>query len=48
LPEILRLHPPEGLPIKQIERVPRISRGMVRAVLRSPGPPEHGQSVGCR
>jgi transposase len=39
--EIRRLHHAEGLPIKQIARVMKISRNTVRAALRSDGPPRY-------
>ncbi len=39
--EIRRLHKAEGLPIKQIARVMRVSRNTVRAALRSDGPPRY-------
>jgi transposase len=39
--EIRRLHRSEGLPIKVIARVMRVSRNTVRAALRSAGPPRY-------
>jgi transposase len=39
--EIRRLHRGEGLPIRQIVRVMRVSRNTVRAALRSDGPPRY-------
>jgi transposase len=39
--EIGRLHRSEGLPIKVIARVMRVSRNTVRAALRSAGPPRY-------
>jgi transposase len=39
--EIRRLHRAEGLPIKQIARVMKVSRNTVRAALRSDGPPRY-------
>jgi transposase len=39
--EIRRLHRAEGLPIKQIVRVMKVSRNTVRAALRSDGPPRY-------
>ena len=39
--EIRRLHRGEGLPIKQIARVMKVSRNTVRAALRSDGPPRY-------
>lgn len=39
--EIRRLHRAEGLPIKQIARVLKVSRNTVRAALRSDGPPRY-------
>ena len=36
--EIRRLHKAEGLPIKQIARVMKVSRNTVRAAVRSAGP----------
>ena len=42
--EIRRLHRAEGLPIKQIARVMRVSRNTVRAALRSDGPPRYARA----
>jgi transposase len=39
--EIRRLHKAEGLPIKQIARVMKVSRNTVRAAVRSDGPPRY-------
>jgi transposase len=39
--EIRRLHKAEGLPIKQIARVMKVSRNTVRAAVRSEGPPRY-------
>jgi transposase len=39
--EIRRLHKAEGLPIKQVARVMRVSRNTVRAAVRSEGPPRY-------
>jgi len=39
--EIRRLHRAEGLPIKQIARLKRISKNTVKAALRSDGPPRY-------
>jgi transposase len=39
--EIRRLHRSEGMPIKTISRVMRVSRNTVRAALRSDGPPKY-------
>jgi transposase len=39
--EIRRLYRAEGLPIKQIARVMKVSRNTVRAALRSDGPPRY-------
>jgi transposase len=39
--EIRRLHRAEGLPIKQIARIQKVSRNTVRAALRSDGPPKY-------
>lgn len=39
--EIRRLHRAEGLPIRQIVRVMKVSRNTVRAALRSGGPPKY-------
>lgn len=39
--EIRRLHRAEGLPIKQIVRVMKVSRNTVRAAVRSDGPPRY-------
>jgi DNA-binding CsgD family transcriptional regulator len=36
--EIRRLHRTEGLPIKQIARMMKVSRNTVRAAVRSDGP----------
>ena len=43
--EIRRLHRAEGLPIKQVARVMRVSRNTVRAALRSEGPPRYERPV---
>ncbi len=43
--EIRRLHKAEGLPIKQIARVMRISRNTVRAAVRSDGPPRYERAA---
>jgi transposase len=39
--EIRRLHRAEGLPIKQVARIMKVSRNTVRAALRSDGPPRY-------
>jgi transposase len=39
--EIRRLHRSEGMPIKAIVRVMRVSRNTVRAALRADGPPRY-------
>ena len=39
--EIRRLHRAEGLPIRQVARVMKVSRNTVRAALRSDGPPRY-------
>ena len=39
--EIRRLHRAEGLPIRQIARLMKVSRNTVRAALRSDGPPRY-------
>lgn len=39
--EIRRLHKAEGLPIKQVARIMRVSRNTVRAAVRSDGPPRY-------
>jgi transposase len=39
--EIRRLHRAEGLPIKQVARMMKVSRNTVRAALRSQGPPRY-------
>ena len=39
--EIRRLHRAEGLPVKQIARLKRISKNTVKAALRSDGPPRY-------
>jgi transposase len=39
--EIRRLHRAEGLPIKQIARMMKVSRNTVRAAVRSAGPPRY-------
>jgi transposase len=39
--EIRRLHRSEGMPIKTIERVMKVSRNTVRAALRSDAPPKY-------
>jgi len=41
--EIRRLRKAEGLPIKQIARVMKVSRNTVRAALRSDGPPRYAR-----
>ena len=41
--EIRRLHKAEGLPIKQIARVMKVSRNTVRAAVRSDGPPRYSR-----
>jgi transposase len=43
--EIRRLHRAEGLPIKQIARVMKVSRNTVRAALRSDGPPKYERAA---
>jgi transposase len=43
--EIRRLHRAEGLPIKQIARVMKVSRNTVRAAVRSEGPPRYERAV---
>ena len=43
--EIRRLHKAEGLPIKQIARVMKVSRNTVRAALRSDGPPRYERAA---
>ena len=43
--EIRRLHRAEGLPIKQIARVMRVSRNTVRAAVRSDGPPRYERAA---
>jgi transposase len=43
--EIRRLHRAEGLPIKQIARVMKVSRNTVRAALRSEGPPRYERAA---
>ena len=43
--EIRRLHRAEGLPIKQIARVMKVSRNTVRAAVRSEGPPRYERVV---
>jgi transposase len=43
--EIRRLHWAEGLPIKQIARVMRVSRNTVRAAVRSEGPPRYERAA---
>jgi DNA-binding transcriptional regulator LsrR (DeoR family) len=42
--EIRRLHRSEGMPIKTISRVMKVSRNTVRAALRSDGPPKYERS----
>jgi len=42
--EIRRLYRAEGLPIKQIARVMKVSRNTVRAALRSDGPPRYARA----
>jgi transposase len=42
--EIRRLHMAEGLPIKQVARVMRVSRNTVRAAVRSDGPPRYARA----
>jgi transposase len=39
--EIRRLHRAEGVPVRQVARVPGVSRNTVRAALRSDGPPRY-------
>ncbi len=43
--EIRRLHKAEGLPIKQIARVMKVSRNTVRAAVRSDGPPRYERAA---
>jgi transposase len=43
--EIRRLHKAEGLPIKQIARVMKVSRNTVRAAVRSGGPPRYERAA---
>ena len=43
--EIRRLHRTEGLPIKQIARVMKVSRNTVRAAVRSDGPPRYERAA---
>ncbi len=43
--EIRRLHKAEGLPIKQIARVLKVSRNTVRAAVRSDGPPRYERAA---
>ena len=43
--EIRRLHRAEGLPIKQIARVMKVSRNTVRAAVRSEGPPRYERAA---
>jgi transposase len=43
--EIRRLHRAEGLAIKQIARVMRVSRNTVRAAVRSEGPPRYERAA---
>jgi transposase len=43
--EIRRLSRAEGLPIKQVARVMRVSRNTVRAALRSDGPPRYERAA---
>ena len=43
--EIRRLHKAEGLPVKQIARVMKVSRNTVRAALRSDGPPRYERAA---
>jgi transposase len=43
--EIRRLHRAEGMPIKEIARVMRVSRNTVRAAVRSSGPPRYRRRV---
>jgi transposase len=43
--EIRRLHRAEGLPVKQIARVMKVSRNTVRAAVRSVGPPRYERAV---
>ena len=43
--EIRRLHRAEGLPIKQIARVMKVSRNTVRAAVRSDGPPRYERAA---
>jgi transposase len=43
--EIRRLHRAEGLPVKQVARVMRVSRNTVRAAVRSEGPPRYERAA---
>jgi transposase len=43
--EIRRLHRAEGLPIKQIARMMKVSRNTVRAAVRSDGPPRYERAA---
>jgi len=43
--EIRRLHRAEGLPIKQIARMMKVSRNTVRAAVRSEGPPRYDRAA---
>jgi transposase len=43
--EIRRLHRAEGLPVKQVARVMRVSRNTVRAAVRSGGPPRYERAA---
>ncbi len=43
--EIRRLHRSEGMPIKTISRVMKVSRNTVRAALRSDGPPKYERAA---
>jgi transposase len=43
--EIRRLHRAEGLPIKQVARLMKVSRNTVRAAVRSDGPPRYERAA---
>ena len=43
--EIRRLHRAEGLPVKQVARVMKVSRNTVRAAVRSEGPPRYERAA---
>jgi transposase len=43
--EIRRLHRAEGLPIKQVARMMKVSRNTVRAAVRSDGPPRYERAA---